>query len=57
MLARMMVGSVDRVAEQMAGMTGDDGLDGFVVMLPADAADPDGPRVAARALRAAGLLD
>lgn len=57
LLDRMMVGSVERVGEQMAGLCGADGLDGIVAMLPADAADPDGPALLARVFRAAGLLD
>lgn len=57
MLARMMVGSVEQVGEQMSSLCGPDGLDGFVVMLPADAHEPDGPRHVAAALRVAGLLD
>jgi F420-dependent oxidoreductase-like protein len=57
MLERMMVGGIDKVAEQLADLCGPNGLDGIVAMLPADAADPDGPAVLARAFRAAGLLD
>ena len=57
MLARLMVGSVDRVGEQMAAMCGPDGLDGIVAMLPADVANPEGPALVAKAFRAAGLMD
>ena len=57
MLARMMVGSVEKVGAQIAGLCGPDGIDGIVAMLPADASDPDGPALAARAFRAGGLID
>ena len=57
MTSRMMVGGIDTVAERMASVCGPDGLDGIVAMLPADASDPHGPALAARAFRAAGLMD
>lgn len=57
MLSRMIVGGVDRAAEQVAKMCGPDGIDGIVAMLPADAEDPNGPAVAAEVFKAAGLID
>ncbi len=56
MMSRMMVGGVDTVAERIASICGPDGLDGIVAMLPADAGDTEGPALAARAFRAAGLM-
>ncbi len=57
MMSRIMIGGVDTVAERMASLCGPDGLDGFVAMLPADASNPEGPSLVARAFRAAGLMD
>jgi F420-dependent oxidoreductase-like protein len=57
MTSRMMVGGIDRVAAQLASVCHPGGLDGVVAMLPADAADPEGPSVVAAAFRSAGLLD
>ena len=57
MMSRIMVGGVDTVAEHMASVCGPDGLDGIVAMLPADASNPEGPSLVARAFRAAGLMD
>lgn len=57
MMSRMMVGSIESVAERMASICGPDGLDGIVAMLPADASDTDGPALAAQAFRDAGLMD
>jgi alkanesulfonate monooxygenase SsuD/methylene tetrahydromethanopterin reductase-like flavin-dependent oxidoreductase (luciferase family) len=56
--SRMIVGSHEQVGEQIAALCGPSGagLDGVIVMLPADVANPEGPEEVAGALRAAGLL-
>ncbi|MFZ9398514.1 MAG: LLM class F420-dependent oxidoreductase [Ilumatobacteraceae bacterium] len=54
--ARMIVGTHAEVADRLGGLCGESGLDGLSFMLPAHAADPDGPAAVAPALRECGLI-
>jgi len=55
--SRIVVGTWEEVADRLGTMTsGELGVDGFSFMLPAHAADPNGPEAVAEAVRRAGLI-